>query len=70
MHELCEHFACIWNTRVREHNLRGLENSRILIKLLSFDMCRWKVEDEGIEDVHGAIVDHLPFSISRPLWRP
>ena len=61
---------CIWNTRVREHSLRGSKNSRNLIKLLPFDMCRWQVGDEGVEDVHRAVVDHLPFSISRSLRRP
>ena len=61
---------CIWNTKVREHSLRGSKNSRNSIKLLSFDMCRLQVEDKGVEDVHGAIVNHLPFLISRPLRRP
>ena len=37
-----------------------------MILNLLFDLCRWKVEDEGIEVVHGAMVDRHMFLISRP----
>ena len=37
---------------------------------LPFDMCRWQVEDEDVEVIHGAIANHLLFLTSRPLWRP
>ena len=38
--------------------------------MLSFDMCKWQVEEGDIEGVHGAIVDHRSFFISMPLRRP
>ena len=36
-----------------------------MILNLLFDLYRWKVEDEGVEVVHGAMVDHRLFFISR-----
>ena len=47
-----------------------LDWNRNLITFLPFNICRWQAEDEDVEDVHGAIVDHCPFFTSRPLWRP
>ena len=37
-----------------------------MILNLLFDFCRWKVEDGGVEVVHGVMVDHHLFLISRP----
>ena len=37
---------------------------------LSFDMCRWLVEDGNVEVVHEVLVRHHLFSINRPLLRP
>ena len=37
-----------------------------MILNLSFDLCRWQVEDEGVEVVHGVMVDRHLFFISRP----
>ena len=31
-----------------------------------FDFCRWQVKDGGVEVVHGVMVDHHLFLISRP----
>ena len=36
---------------------------------LSFDMCRWLVEDEDVEVVHGVLVRHHQYLTSRPLLR-
>ena len=33
---------------------------------LLFDLCRWQVEDKGVEVVHEAMVDHHLFFINRP----
>ena len=37
-----------------------------MILYLLVDLFRWKVEDEGVEFVHGAMVDRHLFLISRP----
>ena len=37
----------------------------MIINLL-FDLCRLQVEDEGVEVVHGVMVDRHLFLISRP----
>ena len=37
---------------------------------LSFDMCRWLVEGEGIVSVHGVLVRHHQYLTSRLLLRP
>ena len=37
-----------------------------MILNLLFDLCRWQVEDMGVEVVDGAMVDHHLFFISRP----
>ena len=36
-----------------------------MILSLLFDFSRWKVEDGGVEVVHGVMVDHHLFLISR-----
>ena len=36
---------------------------------LSFDMCRWLVEGEDVEGVHGVLVRHHQYLTSRPLLR-
>ena len=36
---------------------------------LPFDMCRWLVEDEGVEGVYEVLVRHHQYLISRPLLR-
>ena len=33
-----------------------------MILNLLFDLCRWKVEDGGVEVVHGAMIDYYPNS--------
>ena len=40
-------------------------DTKMILNLL-FNCCRWKVEDGGIEVVHGVMVDHHLFLISRP----
>ena len=37
---------------------------------LPFDMCRWLVEGEDVEGVHGVMVRHHQYLTSRPLLRP
>ena len=37
-----------------------------MILNLLFDLCRWQVEDRGVEVVHGAMVDNRLFFISKP----
>ena len=37
-----------------------------MILNLLFDLCKWKVKDGGVEVVHGVMVDHHLFFISRP----
>ena len=37
---------------------------------LSFDMCRWIVEGEGVESVHEVLVRHHRLLTSRPLLMP
>ena len=37
---------------------------------LSFDLCRWLDEGEGIESVHGVLVRHHQYLTSRLLLRP
>ena len=37
-----------------------------MILNLLFDLCKWKVEDEDVEVVHGAMVDCHLFFINRP----
>ena len=37
--------------------------------LLPFDMCRWQVEDRGVEVVHEVQVRHHLFFTSKPLLR-
>ena len=36
---------------------------------LPFDMCRWLVEGEDVEGVHGVLVRHHQYLTSRPLLR-
>ena len=36
---------------------------------LPFDMCRWLVEGEDVEGVHGLLVRHHQYLTSRPLLR-
>ena len=36
-----------------------------MILNLLFDLCRWQVEDRGVEVVHEAMVDRHLFFISR-----
>ena len=36
---------------------------------LSFDMCRWLVEGEDVEGIHGVLVRHHQYLASRPLLR-
>ena len=36
---------------------------------LPFDMCRWLVEGEDVEGVHGVLVKHHQYLISRLLLR-
>ena len=36
---------------------------------LSFDMCRWLVEGEDVEGVHGVLVRHHQYLTSRLLLR-
>ena len=36
---------------------------------LPFDMCRWLVEVEDVEGVHGVLVRHHQYLTSRPLLR-
>ena len=37
-----------------------------MILNILFDLCRWHVEDEGVEVVHGVMVDHHLFFINMP----
>ena len=37
-----------------------------MILNLLFDLCRWKVEDEGVDVVHEEMVDYHLFFINRP----
>ena len=37
---------------------------------LPFDMCRWLVEGEGVEGVHGVLVRHHQYLTNRLLLRP
>ena len=36
---------------------------------LPFDMCRWLVEGEDVESVHGVLVRHHQYLTSKPLLR-
>ena len=36
---------------------------------LSFDMCRWQVEGEDVEGVHGVLVRHHQYLTNMPLLR-
>ena len=36
---------------------------------LPFDMCRWLVEGEDVESVHGVLVRHHQYLTNRPLLR-
>ena len=36
---------------------------------LPFDMCRWLVEGEDVEGVHGVLVRHHQYLTNRPLLR-
>ena len=36
---------------------------------LPFEMCKWLVEGEDVEGIHGVLVRHHQFLISRPLLR-
>ena len=37
---------------------------------LPFDMCRWLVDGEDVEDVHEVLIKHHRLLTSRPLLRP
>ena len=60
---------CMWNARVGKQNLGDSKIIKNLTKLLSFDMCRWKVEDEDVEVLHEVLAKHHKFLTSRPLRR-
>ena len=40
-----------------------------MIILFPYDICKWQVEDEDVEVVHGAIANHHLFFTNGPLWR-